>query len=116
MSSDAERLKALQSELEIVLEENVTRLLTTVKAAQMVSASIASTQSDIRRHEALQKSLESDLEALERSENALSSDNQKLKKKAESLKDAVRKLRKQRAELVGQVKGLAAEAKSASKG
>ena len=116
MSSDADRLQQLHNELEAALEERITSLLSTVKAAQMVSASIASTQADINRHEQLRDSLQSELEPLEEQRDALSSDNDKLQKKADELSAQIKKLRGQRKELVGKVKGLAAQAKSASKG
>jgi len=116
MSSDADRLQELHAELETALEERITTLLSTVKAAQMVSASIAATQADIHRNEQLKASLQAELEPLESQKKGLESDNDKLQKKADELKGRVKALRAQRKELVGKVKGLAAQAKSAGKG
>lgn len=109
MSTESDRLQELQEQLEAVLEERITNLLTTVKATQAVSARIAATQADIHRNEQLQATLKSDLKPLE-------SDNDKLKRRADQLRDKIANLRKQRKDLIGQVKGLAAEAKSAGEG
>lgn len=116
MSSDADRLQELHADLEAALEERITQLLSTVKAAQMVSASIAATNADIHRNEQLKASLEAELSPLQKQKKGLESDNTKLQKKADQLKAQIEALRTQRKELVGQVKGLAAQAKSAGEG
>ena len=86
MSSDADRLQELHADLEAALEERITQLLSTVKAAQMVSASIAATNADIHRNEHLKSSLEAELAPLQKQKKGLESDNTKLQKKADQLK------------------------------
>jgi chaperonin cofactor prefoldin len=116
MSTDADRLHAIQGELEEVLETRLTELMTTVKAAQAVNARLAATQAEIQRQEHLRTALEADLEPLEARSESLSSDNDKLQAKVEQLKANIRQMRARRQELVGTAKQLSAEAKRQGKG
>lgn len=112
--SDADRLHQLQSEFESVLEERITHLLGHVKAAQAVTAQLATTSAEIRRQELLQTALEEDLESLTTHEKTLGQDNDKLQKKVDALKGNIRKMRARRQELASEAKNLAAQAKRES--
>ena len=112
MSTDADRLQTLTEEFEQVLEARITELLTHVKAAQALTARIATTQQEIRLQERLQEQLQADLEPLDRHASALESDSDKLKKRVEQLKDNVTKLRARRQGLIEQANSLASEART----
>jgi chromosome segregation ATPase len=114
MSSDAERLQQIQSEFDELLEIQLTDLLTQVKAAQSVTARIASLQTEIHRQDLLRESLERDVDPLNKHAQALESDNDKLTRKVQALRQNVRILRSRRQKQLTELKGLSAEAKSLS--
>jgi len=112
MSTDADRLQTITQEFEQVLESRITELLTHVKAAQALTAHIATTHQEIRLQERLQEQLQSELEPLSRHASALDADAEKLKKRVEQLKENVVKLRARRQGLIDQANSLATETRS----
>lgn len=112
MPNDADRLNQLTAEFEEILEARLTELLTSVKAAQAITAQIATTQQEIRVQERLQDQLRSELEPLDRHAAALGADADKLQQRVDQLKDNVVKLRARRQGLIDQANSLAAEART----
>ena len=106
MAADADRLRAIQEDLNAVLEERVTDLLAHMKAIQEVTAQIAATEVEIRRQEALKEHLEGELEPLTSEADDLRAENAELQGKVDKLQENVSKMRKLREELMGNLSGL----------
>lgn len=111
MAEQLQALKALYGELEQLLESQVTELTATMKAVQEVNARIAATSAELERNRTLKADLSEQLGALQGTEAGLKADNQKLSARATELQNHIDGLRKKRKQLVGQVKGLTAQAK-----
>lgn len=116
MSSDAKRLQKLQADFETALEEQITELLTHVKATQSVTARLAATQQEILFQERLQEQLNAELEPLTKHASALQGDSEKLRNRIDQLKENIRRMRSKRKDLVNTANELASEARAASKG
>lgn len=110
-SADNERLRAIQEELNGVLEARITDLLGHVRAVQEVTARIASTSSEIQRQEQLRELLDAELSSLDGQSESLRTDNARIEEKVTALRANVQQMRKLRAELMSDLTGLSGEMK-----
>ena len=116
MSSDSDRLAAIEEELGSILEERVTELLAHMRALREVTSQIAATEMDIRRQEHVHAQLESELGPLSARSEALDNENQEIQRRVDELRDNVSRARKVREELMSNLSGLTSELKGLSGG
>lgn len=116
MSGDNERLRAIQQELDGILEARITDLMTSIKSLREVTTRIATTELDIRRQEAMKQQLESELGPLENRAESLNHENAEIQAKVEQLRDTVQRMKKLREELMSNLSGLTGEMKGLTGG
>lgn len=111
MSSDSDRLAAIEDELSGILEERITELLAHMRALREVTSQIAATELDIRRQEQVHGQLESELGPLTARSDALDEENEEIQRRVDALRENVSRARKLREELMSNLSGLTSELK-----
>ena len=103
-TADDSRLQTIQTELNAILEERITQLMSHIKAAQGVSREIARTEDEIRRQQILREQLQSELGPLKSEAESLVAETAQLQDEVDNLLASISKMRSIREELLS-VKG-----------
>lgn len=109
MSTHDDRLDAIKSELDEVLEQRIGHLLGVVRAAQAVTREIVATESEIRRQEALAADLEAQLAPLRETASELDAGNRELKSRVGAARSDVDRMKALREELMSNLSNLRAD-------
>jgi chromosome segregation ATPase len=116
MSKDADRLRAIQDELNGILESRITELLARTRALREVTNQIVATELDIRRNDQMKAQLEAELGPLGSRSGALEAENAELKTKVDGARANVERMRKLREEHLSIMSGLTSELKGLAGG
>jgi len=113
-SPDTDRLQTIKEDLNGILEERITDLMSHVKAAQEVTRQLAATELDIRHQTALQNQYEAELSGLVTESRDLKKGNSELEEKLEKMRANVARMKKLREDLMTNLSGLTKDLQSAT--
>jgi len=112
MPAETVRLKAIQEELNQLLEQRITDLLACAKTVRELTAQLEAAESEFKKSEALKARVEAEVEA----QAARGAPNAETSKRAESIQVTIARLDKSRSDLITQLAAVAQELKGATGG
>ncbi len=112
MPTETERLRAIQEELNTLLEQKISDLLARAKTVRELTSQLEATEIELRKSESLKSRIESEISA----QAGRGAPNPDTARRAESVQSTVTKLAKTRTDLIAQLAGVAEELKGATGG